>query len=1174
MGASSALATPAVPTISKEAVAEVTETSASLKGTIDPGEKQTEYRFEYVDQASFEVEGFATAISVPVPNGIVPEGTEDVAVQTPIEGLSPGTLYRFHLFAKNSKGKVTGPDSLFATFAPPPTFGPCPNEAFRSGNLSPLSHPSAELPDCRVYEQASPVDKNGGDATGTGGFVKAGADGNAISFLSTSGVPGGDGAQRMPAYLATRDAKGEWSTHGLMPPATAGNKARVLGWQPDFSQVFTKANTLGELQPEALFSRPGAGGALTQITPHVTTPGLDGFDFAGSSKDGSKVIFESPAVLGTIPAGLEGASNVYAWDRESETLRLAGVMNDEQPPAKGAFAGPYDWARGTSALNLSQGGAKLKYYIQEERAVSADGSFYFTAVGTGKLYLRENPTQPQSAMSGEQCTEADKACTIEVSASHRTPPDPAGARPAAFMAASADGSKAFFTSSEKLTDDANTGPVQPPAQIGRAKVGEGPAEDPKPGFLPANALGLATSPDGKFIYWADPVTHFIGRAELSGEGVVNPEPEYIDTGETSFESHPVSNPGVLESAPSAPRYVAVDSKYVYWTNTGPLGRDTEEGADGPVDGAGTIGRAEIGPSEGEEVEPEFIKGAFDPQGIAVNAEHIYWANEASGNSGSIARATIEGEEVDPVFHVFIGAFTGSLPYGLALSPTRLYFSTVAPGPGAGFISSIPLEGGKETFVFIGNFPGGEWLRGLAVDGSHVYWVSRRHGSISRAKISDFHEAFPHNCVEIATCEPEFIKPEGTLEGLATAGEHLFWSVNGETPPNPGNDLYRFDAEGGALTDLTPDPSEENGAEVKGVLGTSADGSYVYFAANGDLDGPGGEAMPGDCHGPSLGSMSGSCSLYLWHEGEPTSFIARLKTGDAPDLAPTPLTLFNFYIPKTAFVSPNGHTLLFRSQQKLTSYDNNGVAEFYRYRVGEPGLLCVTCNPTGAAPEAPAKLTSIEPPGVAPPDPAELTSRNLSADGERFFFETTEALVAADTDGAEGCPLTGVLFFRCQDVYEWEAPGAGSCKEGGPGYAPLIGGCLYLLSVGKEQEPAFFGDASESGDDAFIFTRSRLVGQDQDGLYDVYDAHVDGGLATQNEAPKLPCEGEACKPATSAAPQVESPPSFSGPPNPTHKRSSACPKGKRRVKSRCVKPHKAKGKGRHKRHASHNRGGAK
>jgi hypothetical protein len=1163
-----------VPTISKTAVAEATETSATLKGTIDPGEKQTEYRFEYVDKASFEAEGFATAISVPVPNGIVPEGTEDVAVQVPIEGLKAGTLYRFHLFAKNSKGKVTGPDSFFATYTPPPLFGSCPNEAFRSGELSPIAHPSAELPDCRAYEQASPIDKNGGDAAGKPAIAKTDPEGDGIVFTTTSGTPGGDGAQAIPSYLTIRGAGG-WSTHGLMPPAGAAGDARVLGWLPDFSQVFTQATRLGELPAQAFFSRPGSGGMLSQISPYVPflNPGpfpLGAYEFVGSSKDGSEVYFESPLDLGTTPAGIEAVPNVYVWDSESETLHLASAMNDEQPPAKGALAGPYDWAHGSSSANLGKGGGNRFYYVQDEHAVSADGSLYFTEGGTGKLYLRRNPTQPQSAMVGEECTEAQKACTIAVSATHRTPPDPAGTRPAAFMAASADGSKAFFSSSEELTDDANTGPVQPPSQIGRATIGASEAEDKKPGFLPAHALGLATSPDGKFIYWADPATHTIGRAELSGEGTANVEPNYIDTGETSFEAHPGTNPGVLESAPSAPRYVAVDSKYVYWTNTGPLGEGGFPGVDEPVNGAGTIGRAEIGPSEGEEVEPEFIKGAANPQGIAVNASHIYWANNVNfGGFSSIARASIEGDEVEPEF-----ISTNRKPYGVAVDANHLYFA-VNDNFDNSYIERTTLEG-TEPLEFHGFFLSEGGIRGLALHGAFVYWANQGGKAIGRAPLADLEVG---NCVISGKCDLEFIKPEGTLEGLATSGEHIFWSVNGETPPNPGNDLYRFEAKSGALSDLTSDAGEENGAEVKGVLGTSADGSYVYFVANGDLDGPGGEATPGDCHGASVPSLSGACNLYLWHEGDPTKLIARLKTdgnSDALDWAAAALGLFaNGNEAKSAFTSPDGHTLLFRSQQKLTAYENAGVPEYYRYRVGQPQLLCVTCNPTGEAATAtnqPTLGTTNSPGAVQPYDPAELASRNLSADGERFFFETTEALVSSDTDGAEGCPGGFAGTPACQDVYEWEAPGRGSCMEGGPGYAPLIGGCLYLLSVGKEHEGALFADASESGDDAFILTRSQLVRQDEDGLYDVYDVHVGGGLASQNEAPKVPCEGEACRPAPTPAPQVESPPSFVGPPNP--KRPRACPKGKRRVKSRCVKRHKGQSKGRHKRHASHNRGGVK
>jgi hypothetical protein len=241
--------------------------------------------------------------------------------------------------------------------------------------------------------------------------------------------------------------------------------------------------------------------------------------------------------------------------------------------------------------------------------------------------------------------------------------------------------------------------------------------------------------------------------------------------------------------------------------------------------------------------------------------------------------------------------------------------------------------------------------------------------------------------------------------------------------------------------------------------------------------------------------------------------------------------------KTARVSADGQTLLFASQNKLTAYDNQGTAELYRYHAGE-GISCVSCVPTEAAPTGTPGFGSIGLSTITPSEWSYTLSRNLSTDGNRVFFETTDALVAADTNGADGCPSVGPAqgkYRVCRDVYEWEAEDTGSCK------APEAreGGCTYLLSSGKSPDASYLLDASATGDDVFLATRDPFVRQDGDQLYDVYDAHHEGGLRAQNEVPVICTTRDSCGPASTPPPPTESPgtASFAGPgdPKPKHGR---------------------------------------
>ncbi len=409
---------------------------------------------------------------------------------------------------------------------------------------------------------------------------------------------------------------------------------------------------------------------------------------------------------------------------------------------------------------------------------------------------------------------------------------------------------------------------------------------------------------------------------------------------------------------------------------------------------------------------------------------------------------------------------------------------------------------------------------ISADGSKVFFTE---GGTGRLYMREHGTSTVQISASQTSPDPNGHKPAAFMAATPSGSKVFFTScekltddstavssaANDCTTSSQGQDLYSYDTSSGDLTDITVDSnvSDSERAAVQGVLGASEDGSYVYFMANGVLA-PG--ATRGNCE-LQLEAWIGTCNLYLSHNGAAT-FITRLSgNDDGPAWEPNYAASGTYGgATKESRVSQNG-TLAFISRGQLTGYDNTEATtaacgggspscrELYRYRPGDAALTCVSCNPTGKRPAGNSTLTTGEYWNSESNSLGTILTRNMSANGDRVFFDSKDALLAADTNGVG-------------DVYEWEANGSGSCSS-----SAVSGGCLYLLSTGTSSQPSYFADASVSGNDVFLFTDSPLVPADQDQLLDVYDARVGGGLVSQHQTAPPVCSGDACRGVASSPP---------------------------------------------------------
>ena len=103
---------PAAPIVSTGSASALSETGATLNGTVNPSGQATKYQFDYGTTTAYDHH-------VPTPEESVGEGTSAVPKAVAVSGLTPATTYHFRIVAKNATGTRVGADHTFATLGPP-----------------------------------------------------------------------------------------------------------------------------------------------------------------------------------------------------------------------------------------------------------------------------------------------------------------------------------------------------------------------------------------------------------------------------------------------------------------------------------------------------------------------------------------------------------------------------------------------------------------------------------------------------------------------------------------------------------------------------------------------------------------------------------------------------------------------------------------------------------------------------------------------------------------------------------------------------------------------------------------------------------------------------------------------------------------------------------------------
>ena len=407
----------------------------------------------------------------------------------------------------------------------------CPNAEYRVG-------PSANLPDCRAYEQVTPVEKAGGifvpqqmgvGAEGTPDLVTESF--TAIAGLQNDyGIPGG-------LYATERTASG-WVTSAMPPPASEYQLADIgfiplVGTSLDARSGlwFARGLSWPENRVDLLVTRPGgaiedAGTVTPPDTPPsgigkiISTPpgGSEGISVLGWSNDLSHILYSQQRVFWPF--------DTTEQERNLDTTSLYELVGtgNSQPMLVGlGDEGKLISNCGTTLGSEFEEAATVRY---AENAVSAEGNtVVFTAVngrgcsGVNELYARVDNGLPDAhTVAISEPSKAEGSVPGDCEACDTEPAVRAAAR---FEGASTDGSKVFFSTEQPLLGNDKTLNIyeydfDAPAgeRVVRVTGGDSTVSNPT---AEVEGHAVVVSEDGSHVYF---VAHGVLTTDPNSQGQV------------------------------------------------------------------------------------------------------------------------------------------------------------------------------------------------------------------------------------------------------------------------------------------------------------------------------------------------------------------------------------------------------------------------------------------------------------------------------------------------------------------------------------------------------------------------------------------------------------------------------------------------------------------------------